>query len=126
MDRQSASHWQQVISVIVALVVIALVALIWLPVGQAFRLSSGFFIVLFLPGYIWLGALYPKKTFIAIERYALSVVVSMALVPLILFILNKIGLPLSTTTSIITTLALILLGAVVWYLRKEPKQKTIQ
>ncbi|MFH0853312.1 MAG: DUF1616 domain-containing protein [bacterium] len=119
MDQQPTNYWKQVISVVIALSVIALISLIWLPISQAFRLSFGFFMVLFLPGYVWLGALYPKKTFIAIERYALSVVLSMALVPLLLFLLNKVGVPLTTSTSIISTLGLIVIGGLIWIVKRK-------
>ena len=53
------------------------------------RIGLGFIVVLFLPGSALIEALYPKKDDLEeLERFALSVGLSLALSPLVGFVLN--------------------------------------
>jgi len=71
------------------LLVLLLIAIIIMLPATSFRIVLGIPFLLFLPGYVLMTALYPKKEGPdAIERVALSFGLSIALVPLIGLILN--------------------------------------
>ncbi len=60
-----------------------------IPILIYFRYVFGSIIVLFLPGYVTIEALYPRENELSpLERLALSIGLSLALVPLIGLILN--------------------------------------
>ncbi len=67
------------------------VAMIYVPViNETFlRVIFSVPVILFIPGYVLIAALFPEKKFIdGIERFALSVGLSIAVVPLIGLVLN--------------------------------------
>lgn len=85
------------------------------------RIILGLSFVLFLPGYTLIAALFPRKEGIGgIERVALSLGLSLAVVPLIGLILNYIpwGIRLE---SILYSLAsfIIITSAIAWFRRKR-------
>ena len=56
---------------------------------DVFRIIMGLTFVLFFPGYAFISALYPRKTELSgIERFTLSAVMSIAVVPLLGLMLN--------------------------------------
>jgi len=65
-------------------------ALIWATSGVALYLRNvfGSALVLFLPGYALIEALYPKRELDELTRFALSIGLSLALVPLTGLVLN--------------------------------------
>ena len=78
------------------LVIISLVAM-WLtiyvfpqtPPFSWLRVGLGFLTSLYLPGYVFIEALYPQKRELEeLERFALSIGLSIALTPLVGFVLN--------------------------------------
>ncbi len=90
----------------IALCALTLLAVYLLP-GEfplvTFRWVSGSAFVLFLPGYVSIEALFPKKEIDDLERLALSIGLSLAIVALIALLLNYTpwGIRLnSTITSI--------------------------
>lgn len=75
------------------LVLIVLLTLLAVPVVEFTtgppRIIAGIIILLLFPGYTLMAALFPRKTRMSgVERAALSVVISVAVVPLIALILN--------------------------------------
>ena len=79
------------------------------------RVALGFLASLYLPGYTFIEALYPKKDELEeLERFALGVGLSLALTPLVGFVLNYTpwGIRLDPITAALTllTLALGLVG----------------
>ncbi len=73
----------------VNLIVLILVLIITVIPIKSVRIFLGLLFVLFLPGYIFVAALFPKKADVdSIERVALSFGLSIAIVPLIGLILN--------------------------------------
>jgi uncharacterized membrane protein len=76
---------------LIALLVIILPLIIWLSPSGVARIILGLPLVLFLPGYTLLAALYVKKDQLkGINRLALSCGLSIAIVPIIGLILNYI------------------------------------
>jgi len=93
-------------------VVVSLV-LIWATSGVALylRYVFGGALVLFLPGYALIEALYPKRELDELTRFALSIGLSLALSPLTGLVLNytPFGIRLIPVALSLATLTLILL-----------------
>jgi len=77
--------------VIISLCFVAGICSIWLPFWSSLRAVFGLFFVLFLPGYIWGKVFWGKDTGF-IERGVVSVGLSLAFVPLIVFTATKMGI----------------------------------
>ncbi|NQV00371.1 MAG: DUF1616 domain-containing protein [Parcubacteria group bacterium] len=97
------------------LLVIALIGSIKFPWQQSFRIVFGSFYVLFLPGFIWSYVFFDKKEnkekpLDGIERILLSFALSLALSPLILFFLNKVGVAINLLNSTLVILGIIIIG----------------
>jgi hypothetical protein len=77
------------------------------------RYLLGSIFILFLPGYSLIKALFPEKEIDNIERTALSIGMSIALVPLTVLILNYTSWGITTTTVTLSLLALTTLFATI-------------
>jgi len=73
---------------------------------ESLRITLGTPYVLFLPGYV-ISFIFFKKIDI-IERIALSFALSIAIVPLIIFYLNLIGMKINLLNSILTIAGIII------------------
>lgn len=94
----------------------------WAPL----RIALGLTVVLFLPGYCLLAALYPRKGDLAgIERLALSLGLSLALVPLVGLVLNYTpwGIRLTPIAVGLSALILVLSGVAAYRRRQFPVQE---
>ena len=70
---------------------------------EILRIFLGFILVLFLPGFAWTYVFFDKDELNTIERIALSFGISIASVPLVIFLLNKyFGLKINIYLSFIT------------------------
>ncbi len=88
-----------------------LVTFVTKPPLVYFRYVVGSIFVLFLPGYALIEALYPKEDELeALERFALSIGLSLALVPLVGLVLNYTpwGIRLEPITISLSLLTLLL------------------
>jgi len=88
------------------------IASIYLPPLIFVRYVLGSMFVLFIPGYSLIEALYPKESDLSpLERLALSIGLSLALVPLVGLVLNYTpwGIRLDPIVSSLTLLTLLLL-----------------
>lgn len=77
---------------------------------EALRITFGTPYVLFLPGYI-ISFIFFKELDV-IERIALSFALSIAIVPLIIFYLNLIGMKINLLSSVLTVLGIIIISLV--------------
>ena len=75
--------------------------------------------VLFLPGYSISYILFKPNQIDAIERFALSVALSVSLVPLITFYANLLGLPINKFSISAVTLIIILFGTLISLIRNR-------
>lgn len=82
-----------------------------LSVLQSFRIIFGSVFLLLLPGYVWSFVFWKRNEIDFIERFALSLALSLALVPLVVYALNRIGIPITLWNSIMEISGLILVGA---------------
>jgi hypothetical protein len=91
------------------------------------RYLLGSIFILILPGYSLVKALFPTKELDALERIALSIGVSIALVPMVGFILNYTPWGIRLTPITISLLTLTLTLATVGFLREYEtfRNKTI-
>jgi|SRR3989344_2854199 len=122
------------------LIFIGVLALISLAIGifsqisflESFRIIFGSVYVLFLPGFILTYIFFPlTKKFDDkneengaidwIERIALSFALSIAIVPLVVFYLNLIGVKISVINSFFTIISIIIisLGILFWKRKKH-------
>ena len=70
------------------------------------RAIVGFVLVLFIPGYLFIWALFPNKKEIGwIERVAFSMALSIALTTIPVMALNYVGMPLTEWTVFATVTA---------------------
>lgn len=104
----------------IAVVTLLLQPLIYGVSVEPVRIALGLFLVLFFPGYVLISALYPRREQLSgVERIALGLGLSLALVPLIGLALNfsPWGIRL---TPIVLSLSLwtLVVGAVAWRQRR--------
>ena len=108
--------------VLAGLIVVALILGIQLGLSQSFRLVFGSVFMLFLPGFIVTWILWGKKTISPIERFVLSLVFSIAIVPLVVFLLNKTGVLITSANIIIIVAAILLIGGVILFYKYKFKK----
>ncbi|MBU1177651.1 DUF1616 domain-containing protein [Patescibacteria group bacterium] len=125
------------------LLLVSLLGMIKYPWQQSFRVVFSSFYVLFLPGFIWSYVFFDKrisrrrdgknkkpedkkvkdKPLDAVERILISFALSIALGPLALFFLNKVGVKINLGSSFFVILGLMALGlGIIFYQRKFYKQ----
>ena len=83
-----------------------------MEITETLRVLIALPLVLFLPGYAWSRVFFGRGEVDALERVALSFGLSIAIVPLAVFFLNKAGMPITAVNSLLTIFALILIGLV--------------
>ena len=107
------------LSAILGLAVLALVISIWLGIEQSFRIVFGSVYVLFLPGLVLTFVFFKGKEIDIIERVALSFALSIAIVPLLVFYLNLVGMKINVLNVGLVIAFIILTGLAVVYRRKK-------
>jgi len=100
----------KVVGVILGLVGVALGFSIWLGIGQSFRIVFGSVYVLFLPGLVLTFVFFKKDEIDIIERIALSFALSIAVVPLLVFYLNLMGVKINILNVSLIIAGIIILG----------------
>ncbi|MBU0597472.1 DUF1616 domain-containing protein [Patescibacteria group bacterium] len=116
-----------ILAFVLVLVVVSLILGISLPLNESFRLVFGAVFVIFIPGFIWTWVIWSKDKIDNLERTTLSIVFSIAIVPLLVFILNKIGLLINTLDVIIEIFVICLIGIIllIFKNKKGISKKTI-
>jgi len=101
------------------LVIVLIVAVIFFP-SNVLRVILGIPILLFFPGYVLVAALFPRKEGIgSIERVALSLVMSIAIVPLIGLILNYTPLGIRLESILYSMASFIFIMSGIAWLRRR-------
>ncbi len=100
------------------LIVISLLLTIKLTMIESLRVVFGSFYVLFLPGYLltyvfFKKDLHEKEGIDFIERLTLSFALSIAIVPLVVFYLNKLGIKINTLNSFLIILGIIIITFII-------------
>lgn len=129
-----------IIIIIVSLAIISLIISYFTAISylQGFRIVFGSVYVLFLPGFILSFIFFPKtRDFTAkknkeerekgsidwIERIALSFALSIAIVPLVVFYLNLVGLRINLLNSFLTILGIIVVSSIILFFRIKKLKK---
>lgn len=115
--------FEYIIATIIALVFLEFIVVLLgiftpLTFTESFRIIFGSIYVLFLPGFVWSFVFFDGRSrkVDLIERIALSFALSIAIVPLAVFYLNLVGLPISGVSSFFVVLVLTLVGlGLVWW-----------
>ena len=94
------------------LVAISLFLTVWLPLLQSFRVIFGSVYVLFLPGFAWTWMFWKAGTISNLERSILSLILSMIIVPLFVFLLSKIGARITLINIVFEVLTIIVIAFV--------------
>jgi uncharacterized membrane protein len=98
--------------------VLVVVILVW-P-SNAARIVLGIPFVLFLPGYALMAALFPGREGLSgLQRVALSFGISIAVVPLIGFVLNYTPWGIRLIPSLLSIVSFIVLASVIAWLRQK-------
>jgi len=130
------NNLKAIIIVIAVLAVIALGTGIFtsLSLFESFRIVFGSVYVLFLPGFIISYIFFPKtcefenkekqkekekRSIDWIERIALSFALSIAIVPLVVFYLNLIGIKINIINSFLTILGILIISGIILYWRRK-------
>ncbi len=108
--------------VLAGLIVVALILGIQLGLSQSFRLVFGSVFMLFLPGFIMTWILWSKETISSLERFILSLTFSIAIVPLVIFLLNKTGILITSINIIIIVTGILLIGSTILFFKYKSKK----
>ncbi|MCD6528123.1 DUF1616 domain-containing protein [bacterium] len=100
----------KIVAVILGLVGVALGFSIWLGIEQSFRIVFGSVYVLFLPGLVLTFVFFKREEIDIIERIALSFALSIAVVPLLVFYLNLIGMKINPLNVSLVIAGIIILA----------------
>ncbi len=124
---------------LIGLVTLSLILSIRLPLCQSFRIVFGSVYVLFLPGLVLSFVFFPFRNkeidpvrnkisngVDIIERIALSFALSIAVVPLLVFYLNLIGMKINllNVSLVIAFIILISFLVIYWQRRRVSEKKT--
>lgn len=122
--------------IIVFLAILSIIAFVmsfWLGFVSSFRLVFGLLYILFIPGFIWSYVFFKDEKAVdqkqitttlkedskidVIERIILSVALSLALVPLFIFFINKVGVKINFLSVFLEVLGIILIGVSILFAR---------
>ncbi len=95
-----------------ALLAIAALAALWVPFNQSVRVVFGLWFTLFVPGYVWSRVFWKKQTIDPIERTAISLILSAAIISLTTFLLHRIGIRVSVLSAVSTVAAYLAAGLI--------------
>ena len=117
-----------ILGVILGLAILSLIISIWLGVQQSFRIVFGSVYVLFLPGLVMTFVFFPiknrgEKEIDILERIALSFALSIAIVPLLVFYLNLVGMKINVLNTSLVIAFIILVGLAIVYRQNNQNKK---
>ena len=113
------------------------IARVWFVPFQAFRIVFGTLFTVFLPGFILSYIFFPETTSITrfedstpvssesdalpgldwIERITLAFALSLSVVPLVIYISNRLGLPITTITVMGLTAGVVVASVAVLFIK---------
>ncbi len=94
---------------------------------EIIMIIAGAIFTLFLPGFAWSYVIFNKEDIDMIERIALGFGISIAVVPLVIFLLNKsTGMKITELNSLTTISAIIFLALILLLMKKHIFQRKAQ
>jgi len=118
-----------ILGVILGLAILSLIISIWLEVQQSFRIVFGSVYVLFLPGLVMTFVFFPiknqgEKEIDVLERIALSFALSIAVVSLLVFYLNLVGMKINVLSVSLVIAFIILMGLILIHFQTKKNKKS--
>ncbi|MDD5039763.1 MAG: hypothetical protein PHY34_01305 [Patescibacteria group bacterium] len=110
-----------VILLVLLLFGVSLIISLWIPLIQAMKITFGTFTVIVLPGISWTWVFYEKREIDFIERIIISIALSIAFIPLLLYILKKLKMEMSLFTILIAIGISFISGIAVLFIKKLQK-----
>ena len=123
-SKQAYWYWIAIVLTLTAALVVFIIPQDAFPLVTA-RYILGSIVVLWLPGYTLVKALFPGKGLDFLERFALSMLMSLALVPIVALLLNYSPWGIESTSIIVSLFPLTLVLATVAVIR-EHKMKAVK
>ena len=103
---------------IIALIVLGLIAGIWLGFCRGLRSGIAAIYVLLLPGLIWSYVVFKLNEINLAERVLYAVVISILVVPIVVFLAFKVGIAIVVLSMILEILAIIVFGAIALFIKQ--------
>lgn len=95
------------------LTTLTLLLAFWLPFQNAFRIVFGSVYLLLVPGFSWTWVFWAKNEINSLERGILSLIISLMIVPLLVFLLNKVGVRIILVNILLEILLLIVIAVII-------------
>lgn len=93
---------------------------------EALRAALGLAIIMFVPGYAWSRILYRGNEIDLLERVGISIGLSIALVTLLVLGLNKAGMAITATNTLLVAVGLTVIPLVIEQIYFELFKKGIK
>ncbi len=93
---------------------------------EILRIIVGIIIVLVLPGLTLSFVFFPRGKIDAIERLALTLALSLAVVPLLAFYANLVGIPITYESVLVEVVIIVITAGVIAYIRDRRIRKKKQ
>ncbi len=119
IDKKTIRNWT--IAILAMILISFGISFTSLSVLESFRIVFGSFFVLFLPGYVIVNLFFNEIEII--EKIALSFALSIAVVPLTVFYLNRIGMKINTLNSFLTILGIVLVTIIIYLIKSGKERK---
>ncbi|MBU0976389.1 DUF1616 domain-containing protein [Patescibacteria group bacterium] len=116
-------YFKYYLAAILCLTVLSLILSFGLGILTSFRVVFGTIYSLFLPGFLLSHVIFREGRIDLLERGVLSFVLSISVVPLLIFYLNLAGLRISSLNTFLTILILCLLSSAIIYLKSKKSKK---
>lgn len=124
LSRPEYSLWLWTILVLTALTLLSIVLTPVIPHIKYLRYVLGTIVVMFLPGYTTIEALYPRERELTpLERLALSIGLSLAIVPLLGLLLNYTPWGIKLESILLSLTLYLVLVAITASYRKYQKMR---
>lgn len=112
-------HYGIIISLFVLSLISIMLSFTSISLLESFRIVFGSVYVLFIPGFLISFIFFSTAQIDWLERIALSFALSIAIVPLIIFYTNLVGISISATNSFFTILGIIIISCCILYYKKN-------
>lgn len=95
-----------------------------LSLVESSRIVFGYVFALFLPGFLWTFALLDRQRISGLERLVFAVGLSVAMVPLLIFAANQLGVS-TTPLSIALEISFLVVVACILIMRRRRSKKKL-
>ncbi|MFA4930476.1 MAG: DUF1616 domain-containing protein [Patescibacteria group bacterium] len=96
---------------------------VWVPFITSIRIIFSFLYLLVLPGLVLSYVFWKHGEIDPIERITLSIGLSLGSIPLVVYVLNKIGVPINFINVFFEILGVIIISIILLFINKNFKKK---